>query len=762
MGSPVLGIDLGTTNSVVAVCEEGQPRVLADDNGQALQPSVVSFHPSGRVLTGQQARERRLLDAANTIFSVKRLIGRPFRVSEVQRAAQRLPFSLIESPTGAVMVEARGERYTLPEISALVLRRMRGIAEQALGQSCVNAVVTVPANFNELQRTATRDAGRIAGLNVLRILNEPTAAALAYGYRERTDERVAVYDLGGGTFDMSILDLSGDVIEVIATAGDSYLGGDDIDASIADRMVAEFLAAHRVDLGRDTQGYERLRLAAEWVKCELSQRDRAKVRVQDVAYGRDGRTLDLEFSMSRAELDQLTFPLVGRTFDICQAALRTAGVAPTQLDNVIMVGGQTRSPKVREMVAEYFGRPPLTRVDPSLVVAEGAAVQGLVIGGGQLERPSPPSSRPAPPLGPFDDEPTRVRRDPAQELGFDEEPTRVRGDAAEFDLDEEPTEVAPRRVPPPSRAPAPSRAKPIGAVTLRSMTSGPPSSAPGRASSPPPRSASSPAPPPVPADVLPPAPPPAVGSTPPPIAGRAQRPGSDTLPEAEPPAFDEPPTAEPPDAVEPAPPSGIDVPVSLPPVASERELAAESATDVEGIGALDEPPVEEQEAPPARPVPGPPPATGEPATTIPPATQRPVPLLLDVTPSALAIETAGGYCEQVIEQNAPVPTEQSRRFTTSMDGQSQVRVRVCQGQERRVQDNQELGHIELSNLHPAPRGHVKIDVTFMLDEGGMLDVRAEDRATGKAQEIRIDLVGALSDAEIERMKRRQADMTVVE
>ncbi|MDD9932144.1 MAG: Hsp70 family protein [Myxococcales bacterium] len=757
MASPVLGIDLGTTNSVVAVCDGGQPRVLAGADGEAVLPSVVSFHPSGQVLTGNAARDRRMVDAAHTIFSVKRLIGRPFRSVEVQRGAERLPFHMSESPTGGVMVSARGESYTLPEVSALVLRRLRSMAELALGQSCVNAVVTVPANFNELQRTATRDAGRIAGLNVLRILNEPTAAALAYGYGSHIQQRVAVYDLGGGTFDISILDLSGDVIEVISSAGDSYLGGDDVDRVIADKMVGHFLQAEQIDLSTDTQAYERLRMAAEWLKCELSRREHAVVRIEDVAYARDGSAVDLEFQMSREELDQVTFPLVGRTFDICEHALRNAGLRPTQLDNVILVGGQTRSPKVRELVSEYFGREPLTDVDPSFVVAEGAAVQGHVLGGGAFVGRAAPTSRPAPPesarppagRSPLDDVPTRVAppppRVPTEAQSFDDEPTKVA------------TRTEPGRPPPPSARPPlhDVRGKPVGAVTLRSMSSGPPV-----------RPRRPTVPPPVPPDAqrsarpAPVAPPPAGATQPPPRADVSVTP----FPMA---------SAE--------PPSEIDVPISTAPPAREsslppeRSLPPSSTSPQPGPRPEPKPKPRPKSEPEPQPVSEPPlrvetlaevadgPVTAPksqppPAVTVPPATPRKVPLLLDVTPRSLAIETTGGFCEQIIEQNAPIPTEQTRRFSTSQDKQTEVRVRVLQGEDRRVEDNQELGHVRLTRLRPATRGEVKIDVTFMIDADGTLDVRARDEATGKAQQTRIDLVGALSDKEVARMRERLSRM----
>ncbi len=382
MTEPVLGIDLGTTNSVVAIAEPGGVRVLRDEDGNTLVPSVVAFGPEGDVHVGYPARERRLLDAKNTIYSVKRLIGRPFASPEVARARERFPFTLAPGQlTGMTVVEARGESYPLPEISSFVLRKVRDVAEAALGRECTRAVVTVPANFNELQRSATKAAARIAGLEVLRILNEPTAAALAYGYGRGAQQRIAVYDFGGGTFDLTILELSGDVFEVIATAGDTFLGGDDIDVLVADVMASEALDRHRFDARRDAQAYERLRAAAEWAKCQLSSAAEVQLKLEELAYDSGGRSIDLDFGFDRAALERLMRPLIARSFEVCEDAMRVAGVRPTQLGNVILVGGTTRIPLVRSMVREYFAREPLAHIDPDLVVAQGAAIQGLSLAG---------------------------------------------------------------------------------------------------------------------------------------------------------------------------------------------------------------------------------------------------------------------------------------------------------------------------------------------------------------------------------------------
>ncbi|HKU38795.1 MAG TPA: Hsp70 family protein, partial [Polyangiales bacterium] len=444
MPSPVLGIDLGTTNSVVAFADEHRVRVLRDEEGRLITPSCVSFDANGRMLVGHEARERRLVDARNTVFSVKRLIGRPFRSLEVKRASERLPFALEEGATGGVVVRVRGETYSLPEVASFILRKVRALAEAALGHACQNAVITVPANFNELQRMATRDAGRIAGLNVLRILNEPTAAALAYGYRAKQGQRIAVYDLGGGTFDISILELSGDVIEVVATAGDTNLGGDDLDSLIADRMAAEFQSQFGVDLAADPQQYERVRMAAEWVKCQLSHQEKAEAIVKEVAFGPARKPLDLRFKLGRSELQTLAAPLINRTFTSCEEALRLANVRPTQLDGVILVGGQTRTPAVRRMVAEFFGREPQTSVDPELVVAQGAALQGYALSGVPAAElgSKPPRTLMGNPPAPkeLEQELTRAGRPKRQKADdpFEDLPTTINA----RDAHEEPTTIA--------------------------------------------------------------------------------------------------------------------------------------------------------------------------------------------------------------------------------------------------------------------------------------------------------------------------------
>ena len=395
-----VGIDLGTTNSCVAVVREGKARVVQDSDGVALHPSVVSFHPDGRVLVGTAAAKRRVIDPQSTFYSVKRLIGRDFTDPEVQQVASRYPYEIAEGPKGIPLARARGNEYTLPEISSMVLAHLKELAVEAIGEEAGGVVITVPANFNDVQRSSTRVAGKIAGLDVQRILNEPTAAALAYGYGQGLNERVAVYDFGGGTFDITILDLRENVFEVLATAGDMFLGGDDFDARVVDQMVASFLQLHHVDIRENTIALQRLRGVAEQIKCQLSSRDQVSARVRELEYGPGGKPLDMNFSISRDGFEQRIADLVDRSFGVCDEAFRLAQMSPSQLDNVILVGGTTRIPMVRQRVSEFFGRVPRADINPDEVVAIGAAIQAFALAGPQFD--AAPTSVSAEPAGAFD------------------------------------------------------------------------------------------------------------------------------------------------------------------------------------------------------------------------------------------------------------------------------------------------------------------------------------------------------------------------
>jgi molecular chaperone DnaK len=872
--SPVLGIDLGTTNSVVALADGTRVQVLVDADGNRLIPSVVSFHPQGDVLVGYAARERRLLDAKNTVYSVKRLIGRPFDSPEVTRARSRFAFDLVEGPNKSVLVKARNETYTLPEISAFVLREVRRVAEQALGQECSRAVITVPANFNELQRAATKAAGKVAGLEVMRILNEPTAAALAYGYGRSRDssprggrERIAVYDFGGGTFDVTILELAGDVFEVVATAGDTFLGGDDVDVLIAEEMAGAFLAHHRFDPRNDAQAYERLRAAAEWSKCQLTFEPEVHLRVEELAYGETGASLDLTFGLSRTALEKLARPLVERSFAVCDDAMRVAGIAPTQLDSVILVGGTTRMPLVRQMVKEYFGQEPETSIDPDLVVSQGAALQGFSL---RADRGSMPPSKAVGRVTLKKAGAPDPKRD-ARRAELKKETEAARPKQPAFAPREAPPVPRPVAVPPPPPAPPPSgefspndEDAPTRAGVRAYQPDGVPTDAPTRAgvslADVAPTLPSAPPPPSVPAPPLPsrgrvappPAPTPAVVVQAPAvvtgksvaIGERASRvpkapaapprpPPAMPVPELSVPAFPgltddlpPPPVPEPLDLGEPEVPSA---PSAWPPPPQQAHPSAPPARSQPAAPASAWP--QSQQAPQQAGWPQQQPQqagwpqqqpqqagwpqqqpqqagwpqqqpqqagwpqqqpqqagwpqqqpqqagwpqqqpqqagwpqqqpqqAGWPQQAAPVAMEivgsgAPAPLLLDVTPHTLGVETVSGFCEAVIKRNAAIPVEQTRVFTTANDGQLEVRVRIVQGESRRLEENQQLGEILLSGIRQERRGHVKIGVTFVMDANGTLGVKAKDLESGREQSIRVQLVGAMPDAEIQRMQERQ-------
>jgi molecular chaperone DnaK len=565
--APAVGIDLGTTNTVVAVSQGGQTRVLLDESGANLLPSVVSWHPDGRVLVGREARRRRVVDARSTVHSIKRLLGRRWGGPEVERARRSSTFELVEGPKRSIEVAVRGMRYPLPTVSALVVGRAKQIAEQALGETITQAVITVPASFNDLQRSATRRAAKEAGLEVLRILNEPTAAALAYGLGTRTAERLAVYDFGGGTFDLTLLDVSDNLVEVLATSGDSFLGGDDVDAAIAQVIGRAMLRDTGVDANMNIGVVALLRAAAEHLKMQLSTLDRADVELKAVGYAEGGHPIDYKYELSRSELEMIAKPFVDRTIAVCDDALRQSRLDVAAFGSVILVGGSSKMPYVQERVEAFFGKVPRIEYNPDEVVAVGAAIMAAVLTG--QERPAEPMSMPKMP--------------------------RAAGLPADLS-------TGPGAPPLPVIAPQPV-----------------------------------------------PLPPP-----PPPIAGQ---------------------------------------PHMLPSGRSQQLPAVPSV------------------------LPMPP--------------ERPAPLLIDVTPLTLSVETIAGMVDVIIERNTAVPCTRKRRYTTSVDGQTEVLVRVVQGEGAVASQNAVLGELVMSGLRPARRGDLWIEVSFELDADGILQLRAVDEAAGR-------------------------------
>ncbi|MDY0058724.1 MAG: Hsp70 family protein [Myxococcota bacterium] len=553
MSEPVIGIDLGTSNSVVAVVEGDRAVVIPDKEGRRIHPSVVSFVAADRIIVGAEAKKLMTLDPQNTVSSVKRLIGRNFFAKEVKVAQETFPFGIVQGADNTPHIAVRTGTYAIPEICSHILRHLKGIAEDYLGRSLTKAVITVPANFTDTQRKATQLAGELSGLEVSRIINEPTAAALAYGFGRDLDTRLAVYDFGGGTFDITVLDVEGSIFHVLSTAGDSYLGGDDFDNRLVNYMVMAFRQRHDFDLTNDIKALQRLKAIAEKVKCELSHRPKVAVQVQELVNGPEG-PIDLSFSITRDGFNQKCQDIVQRTFAVCDEALRAGGISADQVAEVILVGGSTKVPIVREMVERYFSTRPVVEINPDEVVAVGAAIQGAAL----------------------------------------------RADLV--DADE---------------------------------------------------------------------------------------------------AF---------------------------------QALQEDMHHLEKLGP------QTQEFP-------------RPQLGRVPEIQRT--LLMDVTHHALGVATLGGFYDVVIERNTILPTERTRLFTTTVDGQETVRVQVFQGEADTVEANEKLGELELFGLRKAPRGEVVIEVVFEVNIDGILNVTARDRETGARQSIRLRLEGGTSPEEQHRMLGQQ-------
>ena len=378
--SKVIGIDLGTTNSCVAIMEGTQAKVLENAEGARTTPSVVAFTEENEKLIGQPAKRQAVTNPENTIFAVKRLIGRNFEDPTVKKDIQSAPFKIVNSEKGDAWIEAKGQKYSPSQISAFILQKMKETAEKYLGQEVTKAVITVPAYFNDAQRQATKDAGKIAGLEVLRIINEPTAASLAYGLDKKTNKKIAVYDLGGGTFDVSILELGDGVFEVKSTNGDTFLGGEDFDNTIVDYLVAEFKKDNGIDLKSDKLALQRLKEAAEKAKIELSSAEQTDVNLPFITADKTGPK-HINLKMTRAKLEALVEELIAKTLPPCKTALKDAGLTANDINEIVMVGGMTRMPKVIEAVKNFFGKDPNKSVNPDEVVAMGAAIQAGVLQG---------------------------------------------------------------------------------------------------------------------------------------------------------------------------------------------------------------------------------------------------------------------------------------------------------------------------------------------------------------------------------------------
>lgn len=501
-----VGIDLGTTNSVVAYIEGADIKFVPDEEGRTLHPSVVAFRSNGERLVGLKARLRRLVDPENTIFSAKRLIGQPYDSPRLQAAIHHLPYKVVPGYNLEPVIDVRGQEIPVIEISRYVLEHLKATAEVHLKREVTHCVITVPANFNDGQRNATRAAAERAGFQVLRVLNEPTAAALAHGLGRGMDCRVVVFDMGGGTFDVTVLGIRDNLFEVVATGGDPYLGGDDMDQAVSTLLADGFHKAHGVDLTENRQAFAKAMIAAEQIKMQLSQKDVVEGSISELHYGPGGVPLTLDFHITRAMLESAIRPTINRAMQCVESVLADARLTPEMLDGILLVGGATRVPLVHQLVVKRFGREPAEDVSPMMAVAAGAAIQ---------------------------------------------------------------------------------------------------------------------------ADLL----------------------------------------------------------------------------------------------------------------LNPPADAATAPLLMDVTAHGLGVGTAGGYIDQLIERNTPIPVERSRVFSTSSDYQTDVDIKVCEGEDKRFEGNHYLGMLRLDGLKPAPRGATRIEVTFMLDADGILRVAARDAVTGKSENATLRVQG---------------------
>ena len=559
MSDIVVGIDLGTSNSVITALLEGEAIVIPDDEGNRIHPSVVHFTEDGGTIVGNRAVEYRIEDPSHTVYSVKRLIGLPFDNPDVKVMMGSYPYPIVEAEDGAPRIELYDQLHAPEGISARIVDHLKSLAERYLGQEIDKAIVTVPANFDEGQRRATKRAADLAGLEVLRLINEPTAAALAYGYGQNRRERIAIYDFGGGTFDISILELRDNVFQVVSTAGNSYLGGDDMDYRLVSMMLNAFERQHGYDLSGDETVQQRLKAIAQHVKHELTNRDSVKAKVTEYVPG-TLTELDLEFTLTRDAFDRRSADIVEETLDTCEEALEVAGLRRSEIDHLVMVGGSTRVPLVQRKVRSFFNQDPVLEINPDEVVSIGAGIFGSTL----AEQRSAP--------------------DPSIEQSLDidpeENPAHQGGGESEDLLESE-----------------------------------------------------------------------------------GQYADDEWL--------------------------------------DEEEPARESAGDG--------------------------------------------PLLIDVTPHALGIATVGGVMDVIIERNGSLPLERSRYFSTSRDNQTRVVLPIYAGNSRRIEENRELGALELTGIEPRPREQVDIEVTFSIDTDGMLSVSATDMQTGRNQSCELSIMGDIED-----------------
>jgi molecular chaperone DnaK len=677
MSGRAVGIDLGTSNSVVAVVIDGEAIVISDKDRRAIQPSVVSWLPDGRTVVGQAAKNRMGVDPSNTVYSVKRLVGRPHYAQEVKVASEKYAYNIVKGDDDNPRVKVQSKDYTVEEIQAVILRHMKWIAEQYLGEPVTHAVITVPANFNESQRRATKTAGQLAGLEVLRILNEPTAAALAYGYEQQLRERIAVYDLGGGTFDITVLELRDNVLEVLSTAGDTFLGGDDFDSRVTQMLAEEFEKQTGFALSSDIQAMQRLKSISEKLKIDLSDSETATTIIKHTIPGQSSPT-SATVTLTRAAFNRACMQLVQKSFIVCDEALKLAEVTSAEIDRLVLVGGATRMPMVRDMVEQYFFKKPLNDINPDEVVAVGAAIYAY---GLELQAAPQPSLPPQPPQ--------RVPAASSPQVAiFGTEP--------------------PASMPPVPSGPTGPTAKgmPSASATQVMSPAGPP---------PPPSSATMKA-----GAVPPPTPLARIALQPPPVASGQTLAIGIARSESSP-ASAAPPLLQ--KSAAPPSPSGAPAVNDGPASSKVPGLSSNSMDAISQLASAPQPP-------------------------------RAAPLLIDVIPQGLGIETLGGYMDTIIPRNSRLPVRQTRAFGTAADFQETVRVNILEGSSRVAEENRPLGELVLTGIPPMQRGKVKIDVSFEINTDGMLAVTARDRDSGKLARTRLNVAGGMSDEAVASLQSR--------
>jgi len=735
VAGPVVGIDLGTLNSCVAVVKDGKAVVLADEARTTI-PSCVAIH-QGRELVGAAAKRHAVTSPQSTVIAVKRLIGHPFDCAEVRAAAARLPYPLAASPLGSVLLQVEGAELTPVQVSSKILQRVREVAEKALGQPVKQAVISVPAHFNDVQRKATKLAAEYAGLEVLRLINEPTAAAFAYGYKKHKDFTLAVYDLGGGTFDVTVMRARGDTFEVVATDGDSYLGGEDFDYAIAEWLEREFKSEHGSDLAREPAARLRLKEAAEKAKIELADAEVARIDLPFLARLPDGNQANFSRTLSRKQLNDLCKPLVARTLELCERCLSTARISRGEIGEVLLVGGQSRMLAVRDAVKKFFDKEPRRDINPDEVVAVGAALYAYSLSADKLQRAAVDAAEDAYEVALRQTEVARKIVREVEELRA--RPLDDQGLAARLQTLLQATE-ADGSLPPEFKEPDPDP-NTLGPITFGVTP-------PEEDDSPPILDATHSRGPLV--------PPPRAPARP----ARVESPAPDEKPKRKSGGAnlgsklgrssvddDDLPTAV----------KGLkDELLQLDYRAAElidrlaQELHDGKASELldaakerlndsllNAKGASDE--VVEQlktagEHKKARRV-----------------------NLRDVTSLPVGIATAGGLFTVLIDQNVVVPAELQRVFTTNQDGQAEVEIRVFQGRSKAIGENQLLGSFILEGIAPARRMEPKIEVAFRIDESGILAVRARDAESGAQQGIRIEDPLGLQQVEASPGAETEAD-----